>query len=132
MGDLWDKLKRRREIMSEISALNREKELILLTKEYIETSRLYMNSAMERWELDYTAYSGIELAPDIKVEDSFEGMAAEQLALDFPVTVIEISSIATEVSGVIGAIADQLTKIDEYVETLDIKIDELYARLAEL
>lgn len=132
MGDLWDKIKRRREIMQKIAKLNRKKELVLLTKEYIETSRLYMNTAMERWELDYTSYSGIELAPDIKVEDSFEGLAAEQLALDFPVTVEEISSIATEVSGVIGAIADQITKIDEYVKTLDVEIEKLYAQLAAL
>lgn len=132
MSDLLDKLRQRREILSKIADLNRKKKSVLLTKEYIETCRLYMNAAMERWESDYAAYREAELAPAIKVTDSFEGLAAEQLALDFPVTVGEIRDIATEVSGVIGAIADQLTKIDEYVEKLNAQIEELYAELAAL
>lgn len=132
MGDFWDILKQKMEIRSEIADLNHKKDVILLTRGHIETAGLYMNAAMERWESDYEAYNKIELAPAINVTDSFEGLAAEQLALDFPVTVEEISNIAAEVSGVIGSIADQLTQIDEYVKTLDDRIAELHAQLEAL
>lgn len=132
MSDILDKLRQKREIRNRIAELNQEKTFILRIKQAIEMIELWLNEAMEWWESEHAAYQAIDLEPDINVVDSFEGLAAERLAMDFPGIVEEIGGIKEEVSGVIGAIAGQYAIMDEYVEKLDAQIDELYAQLAAL
>lgn len=129
IGESLEKLQRRREIQNKIADLRGEigkKEMIRFSFEQYQTR---ISEELENWDMKYEEYMGIDLGPDIKVIDSFEGMAAEQLVLDFLPVVTEINDIAGKMSEVLSGIADQISKIDTYIEKLNVEIAELRCQL---
>lgn len=129
IGESLEKLQRRREIQNKIADLRGEigkKEMIRFSFEQYQTR---ISEELENWDMKYEEYMGIDLGPDIKVIDSFEGMAAEQLVLDFLPVVTEINDIAGKMSEVLSGIADQISKIDTYIEKLNVEIAELLCQL---
>lgn len=98
----------------------------------IERIRLQIEGSIEDWETEHTQYVSLDLTEEIQILNSFEGKAAEDLALNFPPIVEEITAADGKAAEVASAIGDQLTKIDDYIEILKAKRDELYAQLEAL
>lgn len=93
-------------------------------------SKIY--TELDYWTTEYNNYCNIDLSPDITVTDSFEGLAAEQLALDFPPMINEINNIADQMSEVALKIGNQISKIDTYIGELKDKIALLNSELEAL
>lgn len=132
MDAFWEKLAKKREIRDKINKLEKEIRTVENIKTLMESIKNQMSKEQEQWELKHGEYMGLELAPYIKVIDSFEGVAAEQLALDFPQTVTDIENISAQITEILTGIADQILKIDDYIAELQIQVDALYAELDAL
>lgn len=132
MSDFWEKLQARRELKRKIDEIDNEITMLRRVKEEIERIQLQMEDGIDDWDTEYTRYKQLELAEDIQVTESFEGKAAEELALNFPPCVKEINEADGQAAGVVSAIGDQLTEIDEAIETRKITLEDLYAQLEAL
>ena len=91
-----------------------------------------MSEKVSVWASQYESYSLLDLAPDIQVTDSFEGTSAQQLALDVPTTVEAMANAASHMSELLPGIADQVQKIEEYVEELQLKKQGIQAQIDAL
>ncbi len=136
MGDLWGTLKEiyeaKKELKRKISEINNEITMLENIKLSIERIRLQIEGSIEDWETEHTQYDSLDLTEEIQILNSFEGKAAEDLALNFPPIVEEITAADGKAAEVASAIGDQLTKIDDYIEILKAKRDELCAQLEAL
>ncbi len=132
MSDFWENLQARRELKKQIDEISNEITMLERIKTAIERIRLQIEEGIEDWEAEYAQYINLDLTEDIQVINSFEGKAAEDLAFNFPPIVKEINEADGKVSTVVSAIGDQLIKIDEYMEILKTKRDELYTQLEAL
>ncbi len=132
MSDFWENLQARRELKKQIDEISNEITMLERIKTAIERIRLQIEEGIEDWEAEYAQYINLDLTEDIQVINSFEGKAAEDLAFNFPPIVKEINEADGKVSTVASAIGDQLIKIDEYMEILKTKRDELYTQLEAL
>ncbi len=132
MEDFIDKIKVSLELKERIRKLKKEIDGLESVKESIGWYGEQITTSMEDWELQYGEYTQLDLAPDINVTDYFEGMAAEQLALDVPPAVTEINDLYSSMSEVMAGIGDQIPKIDEYITELNEQITELNNQLDAL
>lgn len=132
MSDFREKLQARRELRKQIDEIDNEITMLERIKTAIEYIRLQIEEGIENWDTEYTQYTNLDLAEDIQMTDSFEGKAAEDLALNFPPIVKEINEADGKATEVVSAIGDQLTKIDEYIGTRKAARDKLYAQLEAL
>lgn len=132
IGDGIDKLLKKAELHREISGLRGDVQLMGNIKSSFEKVKTKINSELESWDSKREEYMGLDLAPDINILNSFEGMAAEQFALDFPPMVTEIEGIAGQMSNVVSEIGNQILKIENYIEELNSKITTLTCQLNAL
>ncbi|MDO4305165.1 MAG: hypothetical protein Q4D94_14775 [Bacillota bacterium] len=132
----WDeyaaKRKARRELQKKINKLKKEiRDLQEVIEDY-GRCQMTINMNIDLWNNQHLAYSALELAPDIRVENVFEGQAAEELASSVPKAVNEIQLTANLMANVSGGITDQVSLIEEYIKELEEKIAELEVQLAAL
>ena len=118
VGGFFDNLKAKIEIKNKISKLRSKILKMEALKMSLGRNETKISTEIDNWDLKLGEYQNLDLAPDINVEDSFEGMAAEQLALEIPPTVTEINNIAGQMSEVLSGIAHQVEKIDDYIEKI--------------
>ena len=94
--------------MGEISAeITKMKEIIY----FYEDIKRTINENAEAWNQQYGVYSSLELAPEIQVTDSFEGISANQLSLDVPQTIDVMSSAANQMATVLPGLRNRLEKL---------------------
>lgn len=116
----------------QIEEINSEIRNMLELKQSYYDCKNAINTSLDSWNQAYEAYKGIDLAPDIQVPESFEGVAAKQLALDVPTTVTEMADSAQKVGGLLSGIDDQITKLTAYIEKLNGQIRGLQAQIAAI
>ncbi|MBR5799866.1 MAG: hypothetical protein IKY23_07365 [Lachnospiraceae bacterium] len=113
------------EINSEITKM---REIIYF---YQDIKRSIQEKA-EAWGREYARYGALDLAPNIQVTDSFEGMAARQLSMDVPQTVDRIQLNSCLMSDLIPGIADQIKKIEDYIVERELEKQRLQAQIDAL
>lgn len=131
-SDLLEKMRIRREIMAKIQKLQSEiNKMRDLVQEFQGEGRT-IGMAMDNWDGRYGMYQSSGLAPDIHITGSYEGSTAETFARELPQAVSELGAICGQMQAVAGGIQDQVSRLEEYIEKLTIKIRELQAQLAAL
>lgn len=124
--------RKRREISNKISKLEQEiskmRELVMT----LQKSERQIKDGLESFSRAYQSYTGNPLAPDIFQKDVFEGMSAQQLAIDIPEAVQKLLNTAGQVSILMGGIQEQVRNIEEYINELRDEIGDLRAALAAL
>ena len=130
--DYLERLKRKIEIIGEISDLRGKVSEVENIKSSMMTIKKQIDTEYENWTSKLREYNELELSPEINMKDNFEGLAAEQLALDFPIHVVEINAINGQMSVVMCAIDDQISKIDEYIDKINEEIRALQNELDSL
>lgn len=130
--DYLERLKRKIEIIGRISDLRGEISEVENIKSSMMTIKKQINTEQDNWTSKLREYNELELSPEINMKDNFEGLAAQQLAIDFPIHVVEINTINGQMSGVMCAIDDQISKIDEYIEKINEEIRSLQSELDSL
>lgn len=70
--------------------------------------------------------------PVVVVVDRYEGESAETIRNKLPDIIEKMQNTNAEATGVQGEIAEQISRLDEYIEKLEVKIGELRQQLAAL
>ncbi len=127
-----EKMRLRREILAKIQKLMKE---ITEMRELIQAFRRngsVIGAALSRWDSQYGTYLSSDLAPQINVTDSYEGITAERFAGELPQAVGELASVCSQMQSVQGGIQDQIARLELYIDKLSMKAAELRAQLAAL
>lgn len=135
MDGLWaelERIRRRREIKAKIREIRKEIQELNEIIQYYEKCGTMINEHIEAWNNQYRCYQSLELAPDIKVVNSFEGVSADYFAGNLPQMIEDIQSKAGKMAEVAGGIGEQTAKITEYIEKLNKKIEALEEELASI
>lgn len=135
MDGFWDELEKRRrrsELRAKIMEIEKEIQELNEIIFYFQRCETMMNEHIEAWNSQYQLYQGLELTPDIKVTNSFEGVVADYFACNLPQAVEEIQSKAGKMAEIAAGIGDQITKIEEYIGKLKEKIEALEQELAAI
>lgn len=128
----YEKLERISEISSQISDLRKKISKVEEIKDSLENYKEKINNEIENWTSKHAEYSQLDLAPQIYIKNKFEGIVAEQLAIDFPLYEDEIVKYATQISAIPCGIDDQISKINEYIDQLNEEIKSLQKELNAL
>lgn len=134
MGRKEDKERREaiKRLQSDIEGLNGIIDRLQDIKHSYNECKRQINTALEEWDMQYRIYCDMDLAPDIMMVNSFEGTAAEQLAIEVPQVIEGILSASGQMAAVLSGIEDQILKIDEYIDELKAQKAELLEQLAAL
>lgn len=132
MEEFMEKWRKKREIQNKIDELGDLITEVRNVKEEMARIKRQINLEIDNWEMKYSEYLKLELAPEIRIINSFEGLAAEQLALDMPPMVTEINDAAGKVIEIVSGIDDQIGKIEEYIEELNRAINDLKSQMEAL
>lgn len=133
--DFMEEVRKRqkiREIKRKLRAVEQKISDMASLKESFTACREGLNTSLESWNTAYESYNQIELAPEIQLIDSFEGVSAQQLATDVPQTINSIAESAVRIECIAVAIGAQIFKIDLYVAELEKEKIALEAELAAL
>lgn len=130
--DLWEKLQKRHEINRKIGELMDKIYKLQRLRSEIERVKQQIDRERETWDMEYNVYISSSLAEEIMVTNHFEGLAAEQLASNFPDKVNSINNHAGKTAEVSVEIGYVLIAIDTQIALLNIKIAGLKNELAAL
>ncbi|MDO4305130.1 MAG: hypothetical protein Q4D94_14590 [Bacillota bacterium] len=127
-----ERMRLRREILAKIQKLMKEiAQMRELMQEFRRNGSM-IGAALSRWDSQYSVYCSSDLAPDINITDSYEGITAEHFAGELPQAVGDLAAACSQMQAVQGGIQDQITRLEQYIEKLNRKVAELRAQLAAL
>lgn len=128
----WERRERIKNLQRDIAGYGEIIRRLQEIKRSYNTYKTQIMNAAEDWDSQYERYNALDLAPDIKVTDCFEGASADQLAIDVPQVIDSIVKAEGQVLAVVAGIYDQINKIDEYIEVLERQKSALQAQLNSL
>ena len=85
----------------------------------------------ENWNSGLASFESGEMSV-VVVVDRYEGESAETIRNKLPDIIEKMQNTNAEATGVQGEIAEQISRLDEYIEKLEVKIGELRQQLAAL
>lgn len=86
----------------------------------------------DSWSSEYNRYQGNEIVSVIFLTDRFEGNTAETLAGEIPEAVLQMNKVSGQMEELSGHTGNQITKLSNYIETLQEKVRMLYANMAAI
>ena len=119
-------------ILTQIRGINEEITKLSTLRMRLGSCVIAIDRNQQRWNQEYHVYQNMELAPEVRIMDKFEGLAATGLAADVPPTVSSITEVAGRMSYVKGGIADQNTRLEERITRLRNEINTLQASLSSI
>ena len=123
--------KRANEIMKQVGELREKVSKARVVKTRLKNSDTVINNTLMQWTSRYRAFQASPMS-EVVVTDKFEGESAEAIRSKLPDTVQLMNDTQASTEGVQGEIAVQITKLDEYMERLEMKISALMGELAAL
>ena len=85
----------------------------------------------DNWNSGLASFESGEMSV-VVVVDRYEGESAETIRNKLPDIIEKMQNTNAEATGVQGEIAEQISRLDEYIEKLEVKIGELRQQLAAL
>lgn len=128
LGDWAARMALRREIGRKISAVQ---ELINVAKRAqakLITINMQIDNSVTAWDGGLATFQSSVMAP-VVVTDKFEGESAQTISVRLPEPIAEMESSKASAQGVQGEIAEQLTKLEDYITKKEAEKAELMAQL---
>lgn len=100
-------------------------------KGQLNTINAQMLNSSNKWTRTLSAFQSSEMAA-VVVADKFEGECAEKISGKLPEPIAEMEATNASAAGVRGEIAEQINKLNIYIEQKETEKAELQAQLAAL
>ena len=131
LAEMLRRMEKQREIMQKIAELTAK--VNVARESRIELSRINqeITFSCENWNSGLASFESGEMSVAVVV-DRYEGESAETIRNKLPDIIEKMQNTNAEATGVQGEIAEQISRLDEYIEKLEVKIGELRQQLAAL
>jgi chromosome segregation ATPase len=131
LAEMLRRMEKQREIMQKIAELTAK--VNVARESRIELSRINqeITFSCENWNSGLASFESGEMSV-VVVVDRYEGESAETIRNKLPDIIEKMQNTNAEATGVQGEIAEQISRLDEYIEKLEVKIGELRQQLAAL
>ena len=131
LAEMLRRMEKQREIMQKIAELTAK--VNVARESRIELSKINqeITFSCENWNSGLASFESGEMSV-VVVVDRYEGESAETIRNKLPDIIEKMQNTNAEATGVQGEIADQISRLDEYIEKLEVKIGELRQQLAAL
>lgn len=129
--DVAARAARAKEIMKQVGELREKVSKARVVKTRLKNSDTAINNTLMQWTSRYNAFQSSPMS-EVVVADKFEGVSAEKIRSKLPETIQIMTNTQASAEGVQGEIDEQITKLDAYMEMLEIKISALMGELAAL
>ncbi len=131
LAEMLRRMEKQREIMQKIAELTAK--VNVARESRIELSRINqeITFSCENWNSGLASFESGEMSV-VVVVDRYEGESAETIRNKLPDIIEKMQNTNVEATGVQGEIAEQISRLDEYIEKLEVKIGELRQQLAAL
>lgn len=131
LAEMLRRMEKQREIMQKIAELTAK--VNVARESRIELSRINqeITFSCENWNGGLASFESGEMSV-VVVVDRYEGESAETIRNKLPDIIEKMQNTNAEATGVQGEIAEQISRLDEYIEKLEMKIGELRQQLAAL
>lgn len=122
---------KRAEIRAAIAVLQEQINIARQSKIELSKINVVISNLLTEWGNSLKAFESGAMAA-VVVPDRFEGETAEKISTRLPEPISEMESTNSSALGVQAEIAEQLTKLDTYINELEEKKSVLYAQLAAI
>lgn len=131
LAEMLRRMEKQREIMQKIAELTDK--VNVARESRIELSKINqeITFSCENWNSGLASFESGEMSV-VVVVDRYEGESAETIRNKLPDIIEKMQNTNAEATGVQGEIAEQISRLDEYIEKLEVKIGELRQQLAAL
>ena len=131
LAEMLRRMEKQREIMQKIAELTAK--VNVARESRIELSKINqeISFSCENWNSGLASFESGEMSV-VVVVDRYEGESAETIRNKLPDIIEKMQNTNAEATGVQGEIAEQISRLDEYIEKLEVKIGELRQQLAAL
>ena len=131
LAEMLRRMEKQREIMQKIAELTAK--VNVARESRIELSKINQEITLscENWNSGLASFESGEMSV-VGVVDRYEGESAETIRNKLPDIIEKMQNTNAEATGVQGEIAEQISRLDEYIEKLEVKIGELRQQLAAL
>jgi uncharacterized phage infection (PIP) family protein YhgE len=131
LAEMLRRMEKQREIMQKIAELTAK--VNVARESRIELSKINqeITFSCENWNSGLASFESGEMSV-VVVVDRYEGESAETIRNKLPDIIEKMQNTNAEATGVQGEIAEQISRLDEYIEKLEVKIGELRQQLAAL
>lgn len=131
LTEMLRRMEKQREIMQKIAELTAK--VNVARESRIELSKINqeITFSCENWNSGLASFESGEMSV-VVVVDRYEGESAETIRNKLPDIIEKMQNTNAEATGVQGEIAEQISRLDEYIEKLEVKIGELRQQLAAL
>lgn len=131
LAEMLRRMEKQREIMQKIAELTAK--VNVARESRIELSKINqeITFSCENWNSGLASFESGEMSV-VVVVDRYEGESAETIRNKLPNIIEKMQNTNAEATGVQGEIAEQISRLDEYIEKLEVKIGELRQQLAAL
>lgn len=119
-------------ILSQIRSLNAEISELSRLRMQLGNCAVVLDRNTQCWNQAYHAYLNMELAPEIRIMNQFEGVAADGLSADIPPVITYVEDNSGKLPMVSGGIADQKNRLEERMTKLRSEINTLQASLSHI
>lgn len=100
-------------------------------KGQLNTINTQISNSTNKWSRQLSAFQSSEMAA-VVVADKFEGECAEKISGRLPEPIAEMEATKASAVGVQGEIAEQISKLDIYIEQKETEKAALQAQLAAI
>ena len=131
LAEMLRRMEKQSETMQKIAELTAK--VNVARESRIELSKINqeITFSCENWNSGLASFESGEMSV-VVVVDRYEGESAETIRNKLPDIIEKMQNTNAEATGVQGEIAEQISRLDEYIEKLEVKIGELRQQLAAL
>ena len=131
LAEMLRRMEKQREIMQKIAELTAK--VNVARESRIELSKINqeITFSCENWNSGLASFESGEMSV-VVVVDRYEGESAETIRNKLPDIIEKMQNTNAEATGIQGEIAEQISRLDEYIEKMEVKIGELRQQLAAL
>lgn len=130
--ELARKAEQRRAILQEIKELSRKISKAQEIMQDLNQCKMVISMDVSSWQMQYSLFQSMPITGEVFVTDIFEGNSAERLSIEIPVATNKMNNTASQMEALCSYIQVQITKLTEYIEELQIKIQALREKLSAL
>lgn len=112
-------------IQAEISQWNAKRERVESQRASLTSEQSSLNAYLGDWEIQKSIYNGSEILSEVVIVNVFEGVCADRIKADLTDSITAMDQTHSDVGGLNGNVGVQISRLDQYVSVINIKLTSL-------
>lgn len=124
--------RRRAYIQSQIQQWNTKLSKVNVQIAGLTAEQSNLNTCLGDWDTQKSIYSGSEILSAVVIVNVFEGVCADKIKADFSASITEMNQTHSKVSGLSGNVGAQISRLNQYVSVINMRLASLRNELSSI